>query len=87
MRIGFGDGAGLDWETGDLPAAGAAGAWPVNRPSGTTELDAGDGGPAPIAFVAVTVNVYEVPLSRPSITAVVTPAPTTTWPAGEPVTV
>jgi hypothetical protein len=33
--------------------------------TGVTELDADDAGDVPIAFVAVTVNVYEVPLVKP----------------------
>jgi len=33
---------------------------------GTIEADAADGEPMPDAFVAVTVNVYEVPFVRPA---------------------
>jgi hypothetical protein len=36
-----------------------------------TALDAADGGPFPIAFVAVTVNVYAVPFVRPVTTTLV----------------
>ena len=32
---------------------------------GVTALDALDAGPVPTAFVAVTVNVYDVPLVKP----------------------
>ena len=34
-------------------------------PCGTTAVDAADAGPVPAEFVAVTVNMYEVPLVRP----------------------
>ena len=33
--------------------------------TGVTELDAADGGPVPIEFVAVTTNVYAVPFVNP----------------------
>jgi hypothetical protein len=33
--------------------------------AGVTEFDAEDAAPVPIAFVAVTVNVYAVPLLKP----------------------
>ena len=39
---------------------------------GVTALDGAEAGPVPAAFVAVTVNVYDVPLTRPDIAAVVT---------------
>src|SRR6516165_3268508 len=35
--------------------------------SGITALEGGDGGLSPMAFVAVTVNVYAVPFARPLI--------------------
>ena len=41
---------------------------PVGAPgtvAGITALDGADAGPVPDAFVAVTVNVYEVPFVRP----------------------
>jgi hypothetical protein len=38
-------------------------------PCGVTEPDGADAGPAPTAFVAVTVNVYVVPLASPLIVA------------------
>ena len=39
---------------------------------GVTELDGADAGPVPIAFVAVTVKVYAVPLVSP-VTVVLVP--------------
>jgi len=32
---------------------------------GTTAAEAADAAPVPLAFVAVTVNVYDVPFARP----------------------
>jgi hypothetical protein len=43
-----------------LPIVGASG-----TVAGVTLLEAADAGPVPIAFVAVTVNVYAVPFARP----------------------
>ena len=43
-----------------VPMVGAPG-----TVAGVTLLEAADAGPAPTAFVAVTVNVYAVPLARP----------------------
>ena len=40
-------------------------------PDGVTALDAADSGPVPIAFVALTLNVYAVPLLRPVIVVLV----------------
>jgi hypothetical protein len=37
----------------------------ATQPDGVTALDALDAGPVPAAFVAVTVNVYDVPLLKP----------------------
>lgn len=37
-------------------------------PDGVTELDGADSGPLPMAFVACTVNVYEVPFVNPVTT-------------------
>src|SRR4051794_31216600 len=34
-------------------------------PRGVTEFEADDAGPVPMALVAVTVNVYEVPFVKP----------------------
>jgi len=39
-----------------------------------------DAGPVPIAFVAVTVNVYAVPLSRPTEIEVAVPSAVSTAP-------
>jgi hypothetical protein len=38
---------------------------PVDVSDGITELETSEGAPVPIAFVAVTVNVYAVPFARP----------------------
>ena len=42
--------------------------------AGTAAADATDATPAPAEFVAFTVNVYEVPLARPTTVQVVTGA-------------
>ena len=61
----FEDGAAHETRTAssrDLPRA------PVGAPgtvAGITGVDGLDGEPVPIPLVAVTVNVYEVPLVRP----------------------
>jgi hypothetical protein len=49
-----------------------------------TALDAADAGPVPMPFVAVTVNVYEVPGVRPVTTQLRLPGSVTgqVWPAG-----
>ncbi len=58
----------------------ATAATPVGAPGtdatdeGVTELDAADGGPAPTALLAVTWNVYAVPLVSPETTEDVAPA-------------
>ncbi len=55
---------------------------------GVTALDGIDAGPVPAALVAVTVNVYVVPLARPENVAVVTsPAVVAVRPPGLDVTV
>ena len=41
-----------------------------------TSSDGADAGLSPTALVATTVNVYAVPLTRPSSVALVAPAPT-----------
>ena len=47
-------------------------------------LDGLDAGPAPTAFVAVTVNVYAVPFDKPVTVAVVTfPATVALAPPGD----
>ena len=62
--------AGADQLTAACPsparavtAVGAPGA--VAALTGTTALEAAEAGPVPTAFVAVTVNVYEVPFVSP----------------------
>lgn len=37
----------------------------ANSPNGTTAEDGEDAGPSPLAFVATTVKVYDVPGVRP----------------------
>ena len=46
--------------------------------SGVTAAEASDAGLDPIAFVALTRNVYAVPFSRPVIVLLVADAPTST---------
>ena len=67
-----------------VTAVGASGTAP-----GVTLFDGADGGPVPIALVAVTVNVYAVPLVSPVITwlVVVLPAFASTPPGGVDTTV
>ncbi len=48
------------------PTTGAAGA--LGTVFGTAAADAGDAAPAPFAFVAVTVHVYDFPFVRPPTT-------------------
>jgi hypothetical protein len=59
--------------------------WPDGT-AGVTELDAADAGDVPIAFVAVTVNVYAVPLLKPE-TVIGDEAPVPVIPLGLDVTV
>src|SRR5882724_7620393 len=55
--------------------------------AGVTGLDAAETGPVPIALVAVTVNVYAVPLLRPlSATLSVLPPTVVVTPPGDAVT-
>jgi hypothetical protein len=54
--------------------------------AGVTLLDAADGDDVPIAFVAVTVNVYGVPVVRP-VTVIGELAPVAVMPLGDDVTV
>ena len=72
-----------------LPAVAVT---PVGAPgadAGVTLFDGADGGPVPIALVAVTVNVYAVPLVSPVITwlVAVLPAFASTPPGGVDTTV
>ena len=64
-----------------VPMIGAAGAV-----TSVTELLGDDAGPVPLAFVAVTVNVYGVPPERPDTTSG-EPAPVAVSPPGLLVTV
>jgi hypothetical protein len=73
--------------TGLRPPAAATWLCAVRRAFGTTALEGGEGGPVPITLVALTVNVYEMPLVNPNTTAVVELPLTTAWPEGVPVTV
>ena len=62
----------------------------VGRPgtgSGVTELDAAEAGPVPTELVAVTVNVYGVPLARPDTMHCVDPVVAQVKPPGADVTV
>jgi hypothetical protein len=56
-------------------------------PVGLTVLDGADAEPVPIAFVAVTVKVYAVPLVSPVTVAVRAPVVLDVNPPGEDVTV
>jgi hypothetical protein len=54
---------------------------------GVTAFDAADAGPTPTALVAVTVNVYAVPLVKPGTITFVAPLVDAVAPPGEAVTV
>ena len=54
---------------------------------GITDFDGSDAGPVPTLFVAVTVNVYEVPSVRPTTAADVAPAVVAVATPGDAVTV
>ena len=56
------------------------------RVPGVTGADGSEAGPVPVVFVAVTVNLYVVPLVRPP-TAQLRPLVVHVWPPGEDVTV
>ena len=60
--------------TATLVMAGAPGG-----PTGITEDDAAEADPVPAALVAVTVNVYAAPSTRP-LTRIGLEAPVPTWP-------
>ena len=64
---------------------GAPGA--VAGATGVTAFDAADGTDVPTAFVAVTVNVYDVPFVRPGTVTDVAPAVDADAPPGDAVTV
>jgi hypothetical protein len=55
--------------------------------AGVTALEEPEAADVPAAFVAVTVNVYEVPLVRPVTTILVAPAVVAVAPPGLAVTV
>ena len=60
--------AGAVHDTTDWPFAFDVAVTDVGAPgavAGTAAADATDATPVPAEFVAVTVNVYEVPLERP----------------------
>jgi hypothetical protein len=62
-----------------VPMTGAPGT--PGGATGVTLFDAAEGGPAPNAFVAVTVKVYEVPFARP-VTVSDGPGPVAVNPPG-----
>ena len=72
-----------------FPAVAVAAVGAFGTVAGVTLFDGADGALGPTPFVAVTVNVYVVPLLRPVITCVVAvvPALLSTPPAGLDVTV
>jgi hypothetical protein len=75
--------AELEPATADTPV-GAPGA----EADGITEFDGADAGLVPLGFVAVTVNVYAVPLFSPlTVAAVVEPLTVAVCPPGLAVTV
>jgi hypothetical protein len=58
-----------------LPAVAVTPVGASGGPVGVTILDAVEAGPVPNALVAVTVNVYEVPLVSPLTTALLAEPP------------
>ena len=58
-----------------VPIVGAPGAVSTAPTVGVTALEFGDAGPVPMAFVAVTVKWYVVPLMRPVTSKLVAAAP------------
>jgi hypothetical protein len=70
-----------------LPAVAITADGAPGKPEGVTAFDGADAGPVPRAFVAVTVKVYAVPLTRPPTVAVVAPLVVATRPPGAEVTV
>ena len=69
-----------------LPATADAPVGAPGAPSGVTGDDAAEGAPVPVPLVAVTVNVYAVPLVRP-LTVQGLEAPVQVRPPGDEVTV
>ena len=83
-------GAVHDTEACEAPAAAVT---PVGAPGtvaaavGVTAFDAAELADVPTAFVAFTVNVYDVPFVRPGTTTDVAPDVDAVAPPGEAVTV
>ena len=59
----------------------------VGTPAGMMELDAGEAALVPTTLVAVTVNVYDVPVVRPVTVQVIEPVVVHVSPPGLDVTV
>ena len=72
-----------------LPLVAVAPVGASGTVAGVTAFEGADGGPVPTAFVAVTVNVYDVPLVKPVTMwlVLVVPALLSTPPAGLDITV
>jgi len=62
-----------------LPAVAITPVGASGTVQGVTALDAPDAAPVPMLFVAVTVNVYDVPLVKP-VKTIGLPAPEITLP-------
>jgi len=67
-------GATNETVTSPLPTATVGCAGALGTVLGTAATDAGDAAPAPSAFVAVTVHVYDFPFDNP-LTTIGEPAP------------
>ena len=81
--------AGADQLTTADPSAGVA-TTPVGAPgtvAGMTAADGAEAGPVPTEFVAVTLNVYDVPLVRPLTVQLRVPAVVQVFAPGVEVTV
>jgi len=70
-----------------LPAVAITAVGAPGTVLGVTAALSNDAGEVPTTLVAVTVNVYAVPLTRPETVAVVAPVVLTVAPSGEAVTV
>ncbi len=82
--------AGAVHDTFDWVDSNEVAATPVGAPGtvdGVAEFDATEAALVPALFVAVTVNVYEVPFVRPSTVQVVAPVITQVFDPGVDVTV
>lgn len=83
-RLALAGGAGVP---GVVPVVAGLGGSELTR-AGVTTADAADGGPVAVAFVAVTVNVYAVPLDSPVTVHWSGPeVHVHSWPPGDAVTV